>query len=260
MFAGVKILDAVVGLFRDLADIIFPRYCVCCDERLTSEEKFICTACLHKIPRVQALDLTGDYVERLFWGRVPVVKANSVFLYVHGPMSNLVHQFKYKGNKELAVEMGKLMADELAPSGLFEGVDAIVPVPLHASRMRERGYNQSELLAEGIRERTNIPVWNDVVVRVVNNESQTHLSYEERRKNVQDIFQCIHPERLVGKHILMVDDVITYTNTLVALSDAILTALGENPNGLQLDGMSQVRISIVSLAYTWPNFALVVPR
>ena len=127
------------------------------------------------------------------------------------------------------------MANELRASGFFQGIDCIVPVPLHEKKERQRGYNQSEMLANGISSVTGIPVFNNLIVRTRQTETQTHKGRAARWENMQDVFGCTSPEAFQGKHILLVDDVMTTGATLVACADALL-------------GIPNLRISVLTLA------------
>ncbi|MDO4820107.1 MAG: phosphoribosyltransferase family protein [Prevotella sp.] len=119
----------------------------------------------------------------------------------------------------------------------FEGIDCIIPVPLSRKRLRKRGYNQSEDLAEGLSSVTHLPILTDVVRRVTFHESQTHLSHFQRQENLKDAFQLRHPEKIVGKHILVVDDVITSGATVCACA-SVMEKAGE------------VKISVFALGFT----------
>lgn len=246
----------MIKFFSDILDLLLPRFCVCCDERLSSDEHQICNKCLQTMPRVSKLDAKGDHVERMFWGRVPLVNAQSLYIFDGDLVPRAVHKFKYSNKPQVAIEMGRIMTREFMPSGFFSGIDAIIPVPLHKNRQASRGYNQTDYIAQGISELTGIPVWNDVVKRIVDNPTQTHMDRQARNKNVQDVFLCTHPERLIGKHILVVDDVITTGATTVSLCTAILKALGEDTDKPQIAENSPVRFSIASIAYSWHHIAL----
>jgi ComF family protein len=174
-------------------------------------------------------------VEKLFWGRVSVEHASS-YLYLEkgSVVEHLVHGLKYNGQKDIGLQMGNLFGQKLRNT-TFNTVDAILPVPLHKKRKAKRGYNQSELIARGIGEIIGKPVFTNAVKRIVPNRSQTRKGRYERWLNVKDIFVCISPESLEGKHILIVDDIITTGATIESLIAAI-------------QDKSRVKISIAVLA------------
>ena len=151
-------------------------------------------------------------------------------------MRDVLFQLKYYGNQRIGTFLGRCMAKELSASGFFEGIDGIVPVPLHYKKRKERGYNQSELLAEGISSVVGIPVLKDVLLRRQYTETQTRKSNYERWNNVLDVFESVSLERLSNKHVLLVDDVLTTGATLVACADAFR-------------GVEGIRISVLTLAW-----------
>lgn len=136
----------------------------------------------------------------------------------------------------MARDLAEVTADELSATDFFDGIDALVPMPLHYLRRYKRGYNQCDYIAEGIRRVTGIPVVNGVLKRVRNNPTQTHLQINEREQNVANIFRVVHPERLENKHILLIDDVMTTGSTLHA-------ALQE------LQHIPGIRLSVFTIAY-----------
>ncbi len=175
-------------------------------------------------------------VEQQFWGKFPLERATSYFLYHKGSdFRHILHQLKYEGREDIGRTMGRFMAEEIRSSGFFDGVDFIVPVPLHPRKLRERGYNQSERLSEGIAEVTGITMDVRAVCRRVYSQTQTRKSAYERWENVAGIFEVEHPERYVGKHILLVDDVLTTGSTITACADAFA-------------GVEGLRISVLTLA------------
>ena len=175
-------------------------------------------------------------MEKNFWGKFPVVRAGAFLFYAKGgDVQKLLFALKYYGNSKLGHFLGRCIAREWQPSGFFEGVDAIVPVPLHRRKQRMRGYNQSCILAEGISSVTHIPLWDNLLVRSHFTETQTRKGRYERWVNVADMFACTSPEALRGKHILLVDDVMTTGATLVACADAMAQ-------------IPDLRISVLTLA------------
>lgn len=203
-------------IFTILRDLLFPQLCAACGSRLGIGEKVLCVNCLRTFPKTfywqQPLD---NEMARLLWGKFPVERCAALYFYQpETPLANAIHSLKYNRLREVGVMFGRLMAEEMQPYGFFDGIDAIVPIPLHKNRRRHRGYNQSELLARGVAEVTHLPVWTEVVARIIDNKTLTQMDFYERRAQTEGIFECIRPEQIRGKHLLMVDDVVTLGATL----------------------------------------------
>lgn len=216
--------------------LLFPRCCVVCGNPLARSEECLCTLCNINLPRTNYHLRKDNPVEKMFWGKIPLERATCFFFYRKGSDFRLIlHQLKYGGRKDIGMVMGRYMAAELLRSGFFEGVDVILPVPLHKKRQRMRGYNQSECLARGIAAVTGIPVDTELVVRRKNTETQTRKSSLERWENVQGIFALHRAEALVSKHILIVDDVLTTGATVTECASSLAE-------------MKDVRVSVLTLA------------
>ena len=217
-------------ILSDIWKLFFPPCCLLCGSRLSGNESHVCLKCLVRLPRTRFHHQEGNALEKNFWGKFPVKRASACFHYAKGSdVSRLVYGLKYDGNWRLGIFLGKCMANELLPDGFFRDVDYVIPVPLHERKRKERGYNQSEMLAQGISEVTGIPVFKGLIVRKRYTETQTHKGSYERWTNVEGVFECVSAEELVGKHVLFVDDVLTTGATMVACADA----LGSIP-GLQI--------------------------
>ena len=210
----------------DFRDVLFPRFCSICGEKLNTTEQKICGACLMQLNYLPKKDFLDNEVSRLFWAKIPIERGHS-YIHYHkeGASHKLLMKVKYGHRPDLCQWIGVMMARDLAHAHFFDDIDAIVPVPLHWVRQLERGYNQSLYIAKGISEVTGIPVSNKWVKRVKNNETQTHKSASERLNNVQNIFQV--RSSIPAHHILLVDDVITTGATLTSLAQTILK---ENPD------------------------------
>lgn len=210
-----------------LLHLFFPRTCVVCHTPLIEGEECICTRCNLELPRTQYHLRKENPVEHLFWGKFPLERATAYFFYQKGSdYRKVLHQLKYNGRKEVGAVMGRYLAAELQPDGFFQGIDVLIPVPLHPSKQKARGYNQSEWLAKGISQVTGIPLDTDSVLREKSTETQTRKSVYERWENVEGIFRLRHPNNLAGKHVLIVDDVLTTGSTLTACADAVCATKG----------------------------------
>ena len=167
-----------------------------------------------------------------------VVRTTAYFYYYkEGQYSSLIHHLKYYDHPEVGTYLGRLAANELKASGFFDDIDLIVPVPLSKKKHRRRGYNQCDYIARGISEITGIPIHTDCIERMIDTDTQTHKDRKERWKNTEGIFHVVKTEELKGKHLLLVDDVVTTGATLHACISALLT-------------IPSVRISVFALAAT----------
>ena len=188
------------------------------------------------MPRTNYHLREDNSVERMFWGKIPLERGTSFFYYHKGSdFRHILHQLKYGGRKDLGEIMGRFMAAELATTDFFEGIDVIIPVPLHPRKRRARGYNQSEWIARGVSQVVGLPVDVSSVIREKHTDTQTRKSTYERWENVDGIFRLRHPENFVGKHVLIIDDVLTTGSTTTACADVFHEVEG-------------VRISVLTLA------------
>ena len=216
--------------------LFFPHCCIVCGRPLAKGEECLCTMCNINLPRTDYHLRKDNPVEKQFWGKIPLERATSFFFYRKGSdFRQILHQLKYGGQKGIGAIMGRYMAAELLESGFFEGVDVILPVPLHKKKQQIRGYNQSEWIARGIAAVTGISIDTESVVRRKNTETQTRKSSLERWENVEGIFELHHAQSLTGKHVLIVDDVLTTGATTVECASC-------------LTGIEGIRISILTLA------------
>ena len=225
-----------ISFWSSLLDLISPRTCVVCGQRLSVSEETICSKCNLHLPRTGfQQDPYENIMAKMFWGQVPIERATALFYYEpHAETANILYEMKYKNHPEIGEVMGRLMARELQMSNFFEGIDGIIPVPLAKKRQRQRGYNQSHELAKGISEITGLPIYNKVVRRTVFEGSQTSLGRWERNENVEQVFELKDAPTVQGKHLLIVDDVVTTGATIIACAKELCKAGG-------------VRISVLSL-------------
>ena len=174
----------MVSFVTRILDLISPRSCVVCGRRLSPTERSLCSVCLFHLPRTTYQFSSDDNpVDQLFWGQLPVTRAAALMFYEpHSEMAQLIYQMKYNNRPDIGEDMGRLMAQEMKMGGFFESIDVLLPVPLSSKRQRQRGYNQSERLAQGISDVTGLPVCTRAVIRQEFQQSQTMLNRQERRK------------------------------------------------------------------------------
>lgn len=203
-------------LLNLLLDTLLPRHCAVCDKRLDLGEHGICIDCLQQLPTTKEDNVWDNLTTRLFWGKVNIEKGYSLMFYQRESKSqHIFSQMKYRGHDDLCRQMGTTLAAHAKKLGLFDEIDVIVPVPLHKTRQRERGYNQSEQIARGISVLTDIPVSTEIVHRSRNTKSQATLNARERIDNVKGAFTVNGREVAQHNHILVVDDTITTGNTVM---------------------------------------------
>ena len=215
------------NIFQNLISLFYPEICPACGNLLHTDEKTVCLSCHFLLPKTGYETMADNPVARMFWGRTHLHAVSACYFFAkQGRVQHLIHELKYKRNREAGLFLGREMAVEIAKAPLFAGIDFIVPVPLHPKKIKLRGYNQSEVLAQGMNELLKVIVSTDNLVRAVATSTQTKKSREARWKNVKDIFVLRQPDRFVGKHILLIDDVITTGSTIEACVHALEKADG----------------------------------
>lgn len=208
--------------FDSILNLLYPRVCAACGETLLKDEETVCLKCRYTLPRTGYENHADNPVAQTFYGRVKFHAVTSCFFFAKsGKVQHIIHQLKYKGNKEAGVFLGQQIGMSIKDAPLFQGIDYLIPVPLHPKRQKKRGYNQSMMIAKGINEVTGIAIGDKYLIRSVNTATQTKKSAEERFKNVKDIFEVRFANELENKHVLLIDDVLTTGSTLESCAHAL---------------------------------------
>lgn len=211
--------------FSDFFSLIFPRVCQSCRTPLLKGEQTICTKCIATLPYTRYWEYNDNPVAQKFWGQVDIVAATSLLHFRKGTkIRKLVHLLKYKGNTDVGYKLGLLLGSNIKQNSHFSDVDIVVAVPLHPKKQKKRGYNQSDFIADGVAEALGATPMPNLIRRKQNNETQTRKNRVERYQNVRSIFEVLEPSLAAGKHILIVDDVITTGATVESCAAELLSS------------------------------------
>jgi ComF family protein len=207
-----------------ILDLAWPRLCPLCGRPLLQKEEILCLNCLYELPKTDQRSFTDNKAAERFWGKIPFEKVGTGYHYLkESKVQKAIEAIKYKGEKELGEYLAREVGYRIKPIGFFDGIDYIIPVPLHPFRQRKRGYNQSEWIARGLSKASGISVDTTHLHRSIYNTTQTTRNLWDRWQNVQTLFGVDCAEELIGKHVLIVDDVLTSGSTLEACGQVMLT-------------------------------------
>lgn len=226
-----------IGIYLEhLFQLIYPNLCLACEQQTKAKNQLCCLTCLSKLHYTnQHFEKENDFTEH-FWGRVRIESAASLLYYTKGnPAQELIQKLKYHKKARIGLELGEQHGAFLKQSSLFQNVDLIIPVPLHRKKEYQRGYNQSWMYAQGMANAMEVPASTKFLLRVKETQTQTKKSRIERVENTKDAFKVNRPEALIGKHLLIVDDVMTTGATLEACV-------------LKLKEVENIKISLATLA------------
>lgn len=207
---------------ESLLHLLFPHVCVGCGRDTLDSSAELCMRCVAAMPETNFEKHLDNPAEKIFWGRLPLEAASAQFYFTkESLMQHLMHQFKYKGNKELGLQLGRIIGDQLLNSGRFQP-DALVPLPLFPAKERKRGYNQAAVLCEGMAAVMKVPVLYHAVARPQHTETQTKKGRIERWQNMEGKFVIKDAASIRHKQLLLVDDVVTTGATLEACGAVLL--------------------------------------
>lgn len=223
-------------ILDDLLSLLYPKICLLCNAPVQIKDH-LCISCDTQLPKTDTHTTKDNIVTDKFYGRVNIEFGGAFYLFGAGNRTqDLIHQIKYNGKSDLGFLIGKMYGDILKESPLFPMIDYIIPVPLHPMRFHQRGFNQSEWIAKGLAESLELKMDTKSFIRKDYTQTQTRKTRHSRFQNVKDAFEVLNADKLAGKHILLVDDVLTTGATLEACS---LTLQEKIPN---------LKISIVTMA------------
>ncbi|NVJ88729.1 MAG: ComF family protein [Flavobacteriaceae bacterium] len=227
-----------MSVFSDLFHIFYPKLCAGCNQKLTKNEFVVCTICRNDLPQTNIKDFKNNKIIDAFYGKVLIEKAYALLFYrKENVTKKLIQELKYKGNEDIGVFLGNWLGEFLKEQKEFNEIDVIVPVPLHKKRLKSRGYNQVIKFGERISFYINRPLVSDKLVRVSATKTQTLKSRFERFTNLDTKFMLYDHRFFIGKHVLLVDDVITTGATLEACAK-------------EFSNIKACKVSVVTMAYT----------
>ncbi|MCW5910570.1 MAG: ComF family protein [Cyclobacteriaceae bacterium] len=215
----------VINLLQDFVSLVYPNYCLGCSNTLYRGENILCTYCINNLPKTNYLYNYQNPVMLRLQGRLKL-RYGLAFLKFRkqGLVQKLLHQLKYNNHPEVGEVLGRVFGREMFDNGYANEFDVIIPVPLHISRKRARGYNQSASIAKGLAAALEIPWDESVSTRTVSTKTQTRKTKTERWHNVESVFDILNEDRIRDKRILLVDDVMTTGATLEACGGCLLDA------------------------------------
>lgn len=233
----IVICNCIIML-KQLLNLFFPKVCVGCKNILVEQEKHVCISCLHDLPITNFHNNDSKVISNVFYGTVVLEHATALFYYPKkGVVRQLIHHLKYKKQQGISAYLGKWLGLELKESGFYDEIDIVIPVPLHKKRMKERGYNQVEGFGKELAQNLDAIYSDTTLLRHKNSSTQTVKDRLTRWKNVQTTFQVSDFQTLKGKHILLVDDVITTGATIKSCVK-------------ELQKIENVKLSLAVMAYT----------
>ncbi|MDX1753144.1 MAG: phosphoribosyltransferase family protein [Salinimicrobium sediminis] len=225
-------------MFHDFLDLLYPRMCYGCETALTSNEKILCTNCLHGLPLADHHLQADNPVEKIFYGRIPVENATSLLLFEKkGVTQKLIHNLKYRGHQEIGNFLGTWLGAELKELPAWKEITMVIPVPLHKQKLKKRGFNQVAQFGMEIAKALEIPYRDDVLLKISASQTQTLKKRFARWGTFEETFILENEKALKDAHVLLVDDLVTTGATLEACAHKILTVPG-------------IKISVATMAVT----------
>lgn len=218
--------------------LLYPQFCFGCGTDQVEKAMPLCHKCIQDLPFTDFFSINENPVEKIFWGRADIQNAGALLFFTKDSLvQTLITALKYHHNKKVGILFGKLMGEAIAVEEKFKQIDLIIPIPISASKINSRGFNQSEVIAIGIQQIWHRPILNNVLIKRSWSNSQTKKNRKARLQQLPDLFYLQKPTSIEGKHILLVDDVLTTGATLEAAVASLMTG-------------SPASVSIAVAAYT----------
>jgi ComF family protein len=231
-------LKTIQSYLNDFTQLVYPHYCEGCGSDVLANEQLLCTQCFLNLPATNFQNIPDNTIEKMFYGRLSIVAATASYYFTkESLLQHLMHQLKYKNNKQVGVYLGMQLGKHIKESNRFNDIDVIIPLPLTAKRAFTRGYNQAALICDGIAEVLQKPIIETAISRTVFTETQTANNRIDRLENINGAFTIENESLINDRHILLVDDIITTGATLEACAQLIIK---HKPKAL----------SIATVAYT----------
>ena len=234
----MKIFDGIRNYLNAFLHLLYPQICFGCGTDQVEKNMPLCPKCIQDLPTTDFFSINENPVEKIFWGRAAIQHAGALLFFTKDSLvQTLITELKYYHNKKVGILFGKLMGEAIAVEEKFKQIDLIIPIPISASKINTRGFNQSEVIAIGMQQVWHRPMLNDVLIKKSWSNSQTKKSRKARLQQLPDLFFLQKPTNIEGKHILLVDDVLTTGATLEAAVASLMTG-------------SPASVSIAVAAYT----------
>ncbi len=203
------------NVLRPLFDLFYPPICEACTEMLSPGEQMLCTQCRHNLPVAQLHLTTQKPIHELLYGRLDVQLAAALFYFdKKSHVQQLIHNLKYRGHEDVSGFLGNWLGSDLQNIPAYKNIEYVLPVPLHRLRKRKRGYNQVEGFGRAIAQKLEVPYEDGVLYRTANTRKQVFLTRFFRGSDIINSFAINHADALKGRHILLVDDLITTGGTI----------------------------------------------
>jgi len=221
--------NRISNILKDVTNILLPISCFGCNARLYRGEVLICTSCRHQLPITEYTFNEENAVDRIFYGRINIKKANAFLFFTEiGIVKNLIHFLKYKNQESIGLFLGDWYGQVIKEQSGLPKIDYVIPVPLHRKKLKKRGYNQVALFAEQIAFHINAKYADDILVKTANTKTQTKKNRLNRWYDNRSLYEINNHEVLINKNILLVDDVITTGATMEICANTFKDIYGVN--------------------------------